>query len=167
MPVRPTVRLAAFAVTALSYPAMKDLILGNVSVLLLLPVVIAWRRLDEPLGSIAQAVAISVRPTLGVLLIWQALRRRWSAVAWTLASGLVLIALTLPFVGLRGYTEYLAVLRNMSAVSGVHLNHDLSSSALKLGLDEPLPTLLLLAGYASPSAPSSPACGVTARWVSS
>ena len=83
-----------------------------------------------------------------MLLIWQALRRRWGAVAWTLAAGVVLMALTIRYVGLRGYTDYLAVLRNMSAVTGVRFNHDLSSSALQLGLEEPLPTLLLLAGYA-------------------
>ena len=98
---------------------MRDFALGNVSVLLLLPLAAAWRWLDRPLGSVAQALAISVRPMLGVLLIWQFLRRRWRAVAWTIGAGLVLIALSLPFVGIDGYRDYLTVLRNLSGLTGV------------------------------------------------
>ena len=113
------VRLAMFGVVALSYGAMRDLVLGNVSVMLLLPLVVAWRWLDRPLGSIAQALAMAVRPALGVLLVWQLLRRRWRAVAWTVGAGLVLIALSLPFVGIGGYFDYLTVLGNLGGLTGV------------------------------------------------
>jgi alpha-1,2-mannosyltransferase len=147
LPVPGWVRLAAFGVAALSFAATRDLVLGNVSVLLLLPLAAAWRWLDQPAGAVAQALAMSVRPMLGILLVWQLLRRQWRAVAWTLGSGLVLIVLTLPVVGIEGYREYLTVLVNLGGVTGVERNDDLSSTLLALGADEGLAELALLAGY--------------------
>jgi hypothetical protein len=148
LPVRPGIRLATFGLAALSLAVTRDLVLGNVSLLLLLPLAAAWRWLDRPLGSIAQALAMSVRPTLGILLIWQLLRRQWLAVAWTVGAGIALVALTLPFVGLEGYREYLTVLANLTGVTGVEFNYDLSSTALTLGASEEAATLALLVGYA-------------------
>ena len=80
--------------------------------------------------------------------MWQALRRQWRAIAWTIGAGLVLIALTLPFVGLGGYVDYFTVLRNLTGVTGVEFNYDLSSTAVTLGLDQTVATAALLAGYA-------------------
>jgi hypothetical protein len=148
LPVPGWVRLAAFGVVALSYGATRDVALGNVSVMLLLPLAAAWRWLDRPAGAVAQAIAMAVRPMLGVLLIWQALRRRWRAVAWTIASGLVLIALTLPFVGIDGYLDYVAVLRNLSGLTGEEHNLDLSSTVVALGGDAAIGQAALLASYA-------------------
>jgi alpha-1,2-mannosyltransferase len=147
LPVPVAVRLATFGVAALSFAATRDLVLGNVSVLLLVPLAAAWRWLDRPAGAMAQALAMSVRPMLGVLLIWQALRRQWRAVAWTIGAGLTLIALTLPVVGIDGYRDYLEVLRNLGGVSGVERNSDLSSTALALGASETVATTALFAGY--------------------
>ena len=148
MPVPVWVRFATFGVVALSYGATRDMLLGNVSVLLLLPLAAAWHWLDRPLGSIAQAFAMSVRPMLGVLLIWQLLRRQWRAVAWTIVAGLVLIAISLPFVGIDGYRDYLTVLRNLSGLTGEAHNRDLSSTALLLGAEQAVAELVLLASYA-------------------
>ena len=148
MPVPTIVRLAAFGAAALSLAVTRDLILGNVSVFLLLPLTLAWRWLDRPLGSIAGAVAMSVRPTLGILLVWQTLRRQWRAVAWTLGAGLVLIVATLPFVGLDGYGDYLTVLRNLSDVTGVDFNWDLGSVVRSFGAGDTLSALALVAGFA-------------------
>lgn len=148
MPVQVPIRLAAFGLAALSLAVTRDLVLGNVSVLLLVPMVIAWRCLDRPIGSIAQALAISIRPMLGILIIWQLLRRQWSAVVWTLGAGLVLIAATLPIVGVGGYVDYLTVLRNLEGVSGVEFNYDLSSTVLAAGGSSSVSTIALLAGYA-------------------
>ncbi len=148
MPVPVWVRLASFGVVALSFGATRDLVLGNVSVLLLLPLAVAWRSLDRPVGAVAQALAMSVRPMLGVLLIWQMLRRQWRAVAWTIGSGLAIIALSLPFVGIDGYRDYLTVLRNLSGLTGEAHNLDLSSTALAAGADQAVAQLALLVSYA-------------------
>ena len=148
MPVRPSIRVWTFVVAAFSFAVFKDLALGNVSVLLLLPLAAAWRWLDRPAGSIALAVAISIRPMLGILVAWQLLRRQWRAVAWTIGAGVVLILLTLPFVGVAGYGDYLTVLRNISSVTGVEFNLDLGSTALALGATERVASLTLIVGYA-------------------
>jgi len=148
MPVRPTIRLLAFAVAAVTSPVLVDLNLGNVSVLVLALLVIVWRWLDRPAGSIALAVAMSLRPTLGLLLVWWLLRRLWRPVLWTLLAGLVIVLITLPIAGLQGYLDFVTVLRNVSEVTGVANNLDLGSTVLRLRFAPILATAMLFAGYA-------------------
>jgi hypothetical protein len=152
MPVEAWIRLTVFGLAALSFAVLRDLALGNVSVLLLLPLAVTWRWLDRPVGSVAQALAMAIRPMLGVMLVWQLLRRRWQALAWTLASGVTLGLLTLPFVGLAGYGDYVVVLRNLTDVTGVEHNLDLGSLALGLGAGPSVASLFLVAGYAMAAA---------------
>lgn len=143
MPVRPLTRALAFLVIAFSLPVFKDVVYGNVSTLLVLPMVVAWRWLDRPLGSVAIALGMALRPSLGLLLVWQSLRRRWRPAAWTVGSGLVLVALTLPAVGVGGYVDYLAVLQNLNVPSELGVaadrgweNHDLGALASSFGASE-------------------------------
>ncbi|MGZ6257684.1 MAG: glycosyltransferase family 87 protein [Candidatus Limnocylindrales bacterium] len=147
LPVPPWIRGTLLFVAALSYPVLLDLNLGNVSIVVLLLTVCAWRWLDRPAGAIAVAVSLALRPTLAVLPIWSLLRRQWRSVAWTAGAGLVLIGLTLPFVGLGGYRDYLTVVRNLSDLTGVPRNVDLGSAALLLGLSPALAQLALFVGY--------------------
>jgi len=136
MPVKLPVRALTFVAVSVSFWAMRDLVLGNVGVLLVLPLVVAWRWLDRPLGSIALAATISIRPSVGALLVWQLLRRQWRVAAWTIGAGLGLIVLTLPAVGISGYLEYVEVLGNMVTPGAGSENRDLGASAVTLGLDE-------------------------------
>jgi hypothetical protein len=147
LPVPATVRWAVLGAALLSQAVTSDVTLGNVSSLLLLPLALAWRWLDRPAGSIAQAIAISVRPSLGVIVIWQLLRRRWRAVVWTVAAAVVLVLVSLPVVGVSAYADYLALMRNMSDAIGVSRNLDLGSTAATLGADGPTATLALTGGY--------------------
>jgi hypothetical protein len=133
MPVRPLIRVLGFAVIAFSFPVLKDAVLGNVSILLMLPLAVAWRWLDRPLGSIALAVGMALRPSLGVFLGWQLVRRSWRALAWTIGAGLVLIAVTLPFVGIDGYRDFIAVLVNLQVPGPGSENRDLGTVLADLG----------------------------------
>ena len=135
MPVALPVRALAFVAVALSFWAMRDLVLGNVGVLLVLPMAMAWRWLDKPLGSVALAVTISVRPSTGALLVWQLLRRRWRVAAVTIGAGLLLVLSTLPFVGIDGYRDYLDVLGNMVTPGAGSENRDLGATLATLGFD--------------------------------
>ena len=134
MPVPRWVRGAVLLLLAVSYPTLIDLNLGNVSLLVLVTSCLAWRWLDRPASGVATALAMALRPTLIVVPIWWLIRRRWQVVASTVGSGVLLIVLTLPFVGIGGYTDYLTVVRNLSNVTGVTHNVDLASAALLLGL---------------------------------
>lgn len=136
MPIKLPVRALTFVGVAVSFWAMRDLVLGNVGVLLLLPLTFAWRWLDRPLGSVALAATISVRPSTGALLVWQLLRRQWRAVAWTIGASLVLIVLTLPSVGIDGYSDYLRSLSNLVPPGAGSENRDLGATAVAMGLDE-------------------------------
>lgn len=133
LPVARDIRLGVLGAALLSQSVTVDGNLGNVSTNLLLPLVIGWRYLDKPAGSIATAIAITVRPAFAVIVAWQALRGRWKAVAWTVAAGLVLAATALPFVGVQGYLDYIAVLRNLSAADAIG-NHALTGWALPAGM---------------------------------
>jgi hypothetical protein len=134
MPVRPLIRVFAFVVMSLTIWAMKDAIAANVSMLLVLPYVVAWRWMDRPLGSIAIAATVSIRPTMAIFLLWQALRRRWRALAWTIGTGMVLLVVTLPFVGIDGYVDYLAVASNLNPPAGPSENRDLGGVLIELGI---------------------------------
>ncbi|HUG49309.1 MAG TPA: glycosyltransferase 87 family protein [Candidatus Limnocylindria bacterium] len=148
MPVGRNVRLVTLGVALLSLPVIDDLRLGNVSLLVTLLAVVAWRWLDRPAGSVAVTLGVALRPTLGIVLAWWLLRGRARPFLWTVASGLLLVLVTLPFVGVAGYLDYLAVLRNLSGVMGVPRNVDLGSAALLLGASPGLASAALLAGFA-------------------
>jgi hypothetical protein len=147
MPVRPDIRLATFGIAALTFAVLRDLTMGNVSVLLLLPLVAGWRWLDRPAGSVALGLAASVRVSYGAFLVWMLLRRAWTSAAWMALAGLALFLVTLPFVGVDGYRDYLATIGNLSDTTGVLRNSDLASAALALGVPLELAGLALYAGY--------------------
>jgi hypothetical protein len=147
MPVSRNVRLASLGVAALTPGVLQDLNLGNVSVIVTFLAVVSWRYLDSPVSGIALAASLSVRPTMAVVAGWWILRRRLQPVAWTVVAIAVLVALTMPFVGVTGWLDYATVLRNLSGVTGVPRNADLGSFVLNLGAPPLAATLALVAGY--------------------
>lgn len=148
LPVERSTRIAVFGTTALSYPALVDVNLGNVSILVLVLAAIGWRWFDRPVGSAAIAAAVALRSPMAIVLVWQFARRRWRAVAWTVGAGLAMILATVPVVGIAGYLEYFKVLGNLSDITGVPKNVDLGSGALALGASPELANVALFGGYA-------------------
>jgi Glycosyltransferase family 87 len=149
MPVQRWIRLLMLVVAVLSEPVLTDLNLGNVSLVVMCLTVVAWRYLDRPPAAVAVAVVMSVRPTFGLFLISWLVRRRWRQAAVCVAAGLVLIAVSLPFVGIDAYLDYLKLVRNLSGLTGVINNFDLGSTVARLGLGETAATGALLLGYAT------------------
>ena len=147
MPVSRAIRLGMLGIAGLSMPVLFDLNLGNVSLIVTFCAVVVWRYLDRPLGSIALAASLTMRPAMALIGAWWLLRGLWRPVLWTAAMGLVIVVLTLPYVGLERWLEFLTVLRNVSNVTGVRSNIDLGSSVLLLGGPTWLAQVALYAGY--------------------
>ena len=147
MPVPRNVRLSVFGVGALSYPVLHDLVLGNVSLVVTFLGVAMWRWLDRPVGSVALAVSLTLRPTMALFLPWWLLRGRWRPVAWTLIALGVLVVATLPFVAFPVLLDYITVLRNVTGMTGVPYNVDPGSAVLLLGGPDWLATLALISAY--------------------
>lgn len=134
MPIGVRVRIVAFAVGIVSFGVYRDLMMGNVSVLLMLPLVAGWRWLDRPVGSLALALATSVRVTFGIYLLWFVFRRAWRPLLWMVAGGGALLLLSLPSVGIDGYLDYFTMLGNISGTEDLFQNRHLTHTALQLGV---------------------------------
>jgi len=147
MPVRRNVRAATLLAAALCYPGISDMILGNISTFVFLATVLAWRWLERPLGSIALAAGMTLRPTMGILLMTWALRRTWRPIVWTVLAGLVLVAITLPFVGLDAYRGYVTMFRNLTVGLAIDHNSSIGSSAWQAGMPAEWADRLQLASY--------------------
>lgn len=148
MPVGRAVRLATFGVAAASAPVLSDFRLGNISIFVTLLSVVAWRLLDRPGAGVGIALSAALRPTMALVAVNWLLRHAWPPMLTMVATGLVVVAATLPFVGLDGWVEYLTVLRNVGNATGVARNVDLGSALLLLGGPAWAASLALFAGYA-------------------
>jgi hypothetical protein len=148
LPVSSRLKLVAFGVSCLSWAVVADVKLGNVSLLLTALTIVAWRLLDRPGGGVAIALSMTMRPTMGIFLAWWAVRRHWRAIAWVVGGLLAIVLLSLPFLGLRPYVDYLTVLRNITQVTGVPRNLDLASTLHILGAPTAIAGWALYLGYA-------------------
>jgi hypothetical protein len=148
LPMSRRLRLALIGVAGLSLVVIIDFQLGNVSLIVTCLTMIAWRFLDRPAGAAAIVLAMTMRPTMGLLLAWWAVRRRWQPLAWALAAGAALVLLSVPFLGVGPYLDFVAVLGNLSNVTGVPNNIDLATTAWRLRLPEWAVGGALYAGYA-------------------
>jgi alpha-1,2-mannosyltransferase len=149
MPVTRSARLATLAVACVSAPVLQDLNLGNVSLIVTFLSVVAWRFVDRPLAAVAIAAAASLRPTMAIFGIWWLVRRQWRAVVWLALAGLALVLITLPFVGIAGWHDYLVLLTNLTNFEGVYRNWALEALAARAGAPEWLASAALFAGYAA------------------
>ena len=112
LPVRRHVRWIVLLLAALSWPVAYTFKLGQVTPLLMLAFVIAWRSLERPVplgGSTAAGALIKLQPA--VLLVWAALTRRWRAVAVGLLVGLGASVIVTAIVGMEAWWSYIQLVR--------------------------------------------------------
>jgi hypothetical protein len=152
MPVPRHIRLVLLGVAGLSAPVLHDLDLGNVSLLVTLLSAVVWRWVDRPIGAVALAVSMTVRPTMALVAGWWLVRRRWLVLGWAIAAGVLLVLASLPFVGVTGWVDYLTVMRNLADVTGVPHNVDLGSVVLQLGGPQWAALAALFGGYVAAGA---------------
>jgi hypothetical protein len=146
MPVKREVRWAIVLLGGLSWPLAYSLKLGQVGPLLFLLFAAGWRWLDRPgrLGVlIALGTIVKIQPA--VVLAWAALDRRWRVIgaALVVLTGAAVLATLL--TGFGTWTDYVAVLRQVSAPITTSHNFTPGAIAFQLGAPEALASGLQLA----------------------
>lgn len=114
-------RLIAVAVAFTLPPVVGELVLGNVHLILLGLIGLAWLgiRADTDRGervaglAIGLATIIKIFPAL--LIVWFVLTGRTRAVAWSFVGIIGMATLSLPLTGLQPWLDYPTVLANLSA----------------------------------------------------
>ncbi|MBI2781883.1 MAG: DUF2029 domain-containing protein [Chloroflexi bacterium] len=104
-------------------PVVGELVIGNVHLLLLGLLTLAWlgvRRADsrgDLLAGVAIGVAAAIKVFPGALLIWFLLTRRLRAAGGVLIGAIVFVLVALPVTGIEPWQQFPAVLANLSAPS--------------------------------------------------
>ena len=145
LPVRREVRWAIVLLGGLSWPLAYSLKLGQVGPLLFLAVRrrLALARPARTAGAaIALGTIVKVQP--GLVLVWAALVRRWRAIGVAVGVlAVAAIAATL-LAGLGTWSDYVAVLRQVSAPVTTPHNFTPGAIAFQLGAPEVLASALQL-----------------------
>jgi alpha-1,2-mannosyltransferase len=104
-------------------PVVGELVLGNVHLVLLGLVTLAWLGIHrggargEWIAGLAVGVAAVIKVFPGLLLLWFLLQRRYRAAAGLIVGAAVLTLVTLPITGIESWLQYPTVLTNLSAPS--------------------------------------------------
>jgi len=96
-----------------------ELVMGNVQLILVGLFVLAWVGIERSDGAgaygagVAIGVATIIKVFPGVLILWLLLTRRFRAAIAAIVTMAVLAALTLPWVGVGAWLDYVLVLANI------------------------------------------------------
>jgi hypothetical protein len=108
-------------VLALTSPVvLQGLIWGNLTLVLVLPLALAWRYRDRAfVAGFCVGLAIATKLFVLPLVAWLLFTRRYRATAIAAASALFLVALPWLAIGFDGLTDYPALLREVQDVYAV------------------------------------------------
>jgi hypothetical protein len=146
---RPT--LVGLAVIALSVPLVYEIGVGNMNGLILLGLILTWRATalgDERTAGVLAGGMAAFKLTPALLGWWLLTARRWSAVRWAIAAGLVILAVSVAGAGIDAHLRFLGVVRETATVGARPLS--LAGMALFVGVPAGianlLPTIALVGG---------------------
>ena len=137
-------------VLALTSPVVvHGLFFGNLTVLLLVPLALAWRYRDRArIAGLAVGMAVAAKLFVWPLVVWLLLTRRFRAAAWAVASSVVLVFGAWALIGFQGMTDYPALLREVQDVYAIRsLSLGTVAGALGASVDVAV-AVCLLAGLA-------------------
>jgi hypothetical protein len=121
-------------VLAVTSPVVvHGLFYGNLTVLLVVPLALAWRYRDRARGAgLAVGVALAAKLFVWPLVVWLLLTRRFRAAAWALGSAVGLMLGAWALIGFEGFRDYPTLLREVQDVYAVR-SVSLSTVAAALG----------------------------------
>ena len=129
MPVSTRLRWLMLLLAGIDWPVLYSLKLGQVGPILLLLFVLGWRWLDRPVhlgATIAIGALIKIQPAL--LGVWALLTGRPRAAVAALGIVVAVGLVTLPFVGLGAWSDYVTILRTVS--QPITTPHDFTPGAV-------------------------------------
>jgi glycosyl transferase family 87 len=134
-------------VLAVTSPAVvHGLFYGNLTVLLVLPLALAWRYRDRArVAGLAVGVAVAAKLFVWPLVVWLLLTRRFRAAAWAAGSAAALVLGAWALIGFEGLVDYPSLLR---AVQDVYAIRSLSLSTVAGGLGASVSVAVVVAGVA-------------------
>jgi hypothetical protein len=130
---------------------------GNLTVLLLVPLALAWRYRDRAgVAGVAVGLAIAAKLFVWPLVVWLLLTRRFRAAAWAVGASVVLVLGAWAVIGLEGLRDYPSLLR---VVQDVYAVRSVSLSTVAGALGAPVWAAVAIATAAGP------ACIAAAAWL--
>jgi hypothetical protein len=116
-------------VLAITSPVtIHGLFYGNLTVVMVLLVALAWRYRDRaPIAGLALGAAVAAKLFVWPLVVWLLLTRRFAAAAWAAGSGVVLVLGAWALIGFEGFREYPKLLR---VVQDVYAERSISVSTV-------------------------------------
>jgi hypothetical protein len=143
--------LVGFAVLALSIPIVYQIGVGNLNGLIVAGIVGAWylltRGRDLAAGAVF-ALMTAFKVTPAVFLWWLLTQRRWSAIKAFVATGLLVLVISVLGAGLSAHLEYLGIIRQTATVGTTYLS--LAGAARYIGVPlevaNLLPTIAIVVG---------------------
>ena len=106
-----------YVVAATSPVVVQGTVFGNLTVLLVLAIAVAWRYRDRTrVVGLAVGAGIAAKLVLWPLVVWLVLTKRYRAAAWAAVSGAALVVGAWAVVGFEGMTDYPALLRELQDV---------------------------------------------------
>jgi len=134
-------------VLALTSPVVvHGLYYGNLTVMLLLPVAIAWRYRDRAwIAGLAVGTAVAAKLFVWPLVVWLLLTRRFRAAVWAVGSSAVLVLGAWALIGFQGIADYPELLR---AVQDVYAVRSISLSTVAGALGASVSVAVLMAAIA-------------------
>jgi hypothetical protein len=146
--------LVAIGIVVFSIPLVYEIGVGNMNGLVLLGLVLTWRATvtgNERVAGVLTGLMAAFKITPAVLGWWLLTARRWSAVAWAVGAGLIVLAISLLGAGLDAHLRYLGVIRETAVLGARPLS--LAGMALFVGVPAGianlLPTVALAIGVAA------------------
>jgi hypothetical protein len=121
-------------VLAVTSPVVvHGLFYGNLTILLLVPLAVAWRYRERAhVVGLAVGVAVAAKLFAWPLVVWLLLTRRFRAAAWAVLSSIALVLAAWAVIGFEGLGDYPALLREIQEVYAVR-SVSLASVAGPLG----------------------------------
>jgi hypothetical protein len=122
-----------YILAATSLPVLQGLFWGNITLLLLVPVALAWRYRDHArIAGTAVGVAVAAKLFVWPLVVWFVLTRRYRAAAWAAGSATVLVLGSWAGIGFAGLRDYPALLRVLEDVYAIR-SYSIATIAVAFG----------------------------------